>query len=144
MLTAGFLSSPAPCQMYSPHVAQATHVASVNPDKRGSPAPFYERSPVNLSGSKIRQELLSPDVLLSEGLALCLPLPLAWRSRSPFLVMMRVLDLPQHQIETRSNAGVKIVFRSLNACMALSVLIRLTSLLNVFLSRKVIVSVETS
>lgn len=46
-------------------------MASVSSDKKGSSTPFYEHSPLNLSGSKIRQELLSPDILLSTGLALC-------------------------------------------------------------------------
>lgn len=76
MLTVGLLSSSAACQMHFPHLAQATQVASVNSDKKGRSAPFYEHSPLNLSGSKIRQELLSPDILPSEGLALChLPSP---------------------------------------------------------------------
>ena len=65
------LSSSAPRHMYLPHLAQATQVAPVTSDERGSSAPFYEHSPFNLSGSKIRQELLSPDVFLCGGLALC-------------------------------------------------------------------------
>lgn len=61
----------APCQIYWPHLAQATQVASVNSDKRESSTPFYEHSLLNLSGSKIRQVLLSPDMLCSEELAFC-------------------------------------------------------------------------
>lgn len=45
-------------------------MASVKSDEKRSSAPFYEHSPSNLSGSKIRWELLSADMLLCEGLAL--------------------------------------------------------------------------
>lgn len=69
-LSMEFLSSSAPRHMYLPHSAQATRVASVRSDEKGSSAPFREHSPFNLWASKIRWELLSPDILLCERLAL--------------------------------------------------------------------------
>ena len=144
VLTAGLLSSSAPCQLYLPHSAQATQVAPVNSDKKGSSVPFYEHSPLNLSGSKIRQELLSPDILPSEGRALCgLPsqtghVPMAGDAASPGIC------LRWQQAWARCNVRVTTVFRSLNGCTSLSILTRLNLLLNVFLSRKVIILVETA
>lgn len=65
--------------------------ASVNSDKKGSSTPFHEHSPLNLSGPKIRKELLSPDILLTEGLALC-TLPSSFICKHvPLLGIMRVL-----------------------------------------------------